>query len=342
MWVLLRAWVNREAKADMKTLAAIGRAQWLCVGAISAILLGGAWHVAHSATADEATAQPVTSQVAAPTSSEKSAPASTESDSKESQPAAATSADSKTTEPTSAAAASTEPEKKSAEPQPETPPSEVTAEPAAPLSVEQSAAHRGPTSVTDLEAFLDGILTIQLKDRHIAGATISVVVDDKPFFAKGYGYADVAAKKPVDAEVTMFRIGSVSKLFTWTAVMQLAEQGKLDLDADVNKYLTDFKVPETYSKPITLKHLMSHTPGFEDQVIGLFARSPDKTPLGEILARDLPARVRAVSIGVVFEPRHGPGRLHRVASGRRTVGGLHRNEPPAAASDAAYARPAAT
>jgi len=133
-----------------------------------------------------------------------------------------------------------------------------------------------------------------LRDHHIAGATISVVVEDKPFCARGYGYADVAAKKPVSAEATMFRIGSVSKLFTWTAVMQLAEQGKLDLDADVNKYLTDFKVPETYSKPITLKHLMSHTPGFEDHFIGLFAHSPDKmAPLGEILAHDLPARVRA-------------------------------------------------
>jgi len=161
-------------------------------------------------------------------------------------------------------------------------------------SAPSAPTHRGPTSVEDLAAFVDGIMAIHLKDKHIAGATISVVVDNKPFFAKGYGYADVDEKKPVSPEATMFRIASVSKLFTWTAVMQLAEQGKLDLDADVNKYLTAFKVPETYSQPITLKNLMTHTPGFEDQVIGLFAHSPDKIePLGEILARELPARVRA-------------------------------------------------
>ena len=120
-----------------------------------------------------------------------------------------------------------------------------------------------------------------------------MVVDNKLFFAKGYGYADVEAKKPVDPDATMFRIGSVSKLFTWTAVMQLVEQGKLDLDADINQYLTEFKIPTTYPQPITLKNLLTHTPGFEDQVIGLFAHDPDEiSPLGQLLARDLPARVR--------------------------------------------------
>ena len=78
---------------------------------------------------------------------------------------------------------------------------------------------------------------------------------------KGYGYADVKARKPVDPEDTLFRAGSVSKLFTWTAVMQLVEQGKLDLDADVNTYL-DFKIPPRDGKPITLRNLMTHSPGF--------------------------------------------------------------------------------
>ncbi len=151
---------------------------------------------------------------------------------------------------------------------------------------------RSPTDPAELAAFVDGVLATQLKDKHIAGATFVMVVDGKPFFAKGYGYADVAAKKPVDPEKTMFRIGSVSKLFTWTAVMQLAEQGKLDLDADINTYLTDFKIPQTYPEPITLKHLLAHTPGFEDHVIGLFGREPSDEPLGKLLARNLPARVR--------------------------------------------------
>ena len=165
--------------------------------------------------------------------------------------------------------------------------------PAAESTEESPAAPRGPTDPAELEAFVDGIMATQLNDKHIAGATIAFVVDNKPFFSKGYGYADVAAKKPVDPDESMFRIGSVSKLFTWTAVMQLAEQGKLDLDADINEYLSDFQIPATYAQPITLKHLMSHTPGFEDHVIGLFGRSADDIgPLGELLARELPARVR--------------------------------------------------
>lgn len=163
--------------------------------------------------------------------------------------------------------------------------------PAAPI---EEAAQEGPSDPAELAAFIDGIMATQLEDKHIAGATIAVVVNNKPFFAKGYGYADVATKKPVNPDETMFRIGSVSKLFTWTAVMQLVEQGKLDLDADINQYLgDDFKIPATFSKPITLKNLLTHTPGFEDQVIGLFARDADTTSsLEKILARSFPARVR--------------------------------------------------
>ena len=166
------------------------------------------------------------------------------------------------------------------------------AEPA-PTDPEKTEPRVGPTDRAELEAFVDGIMAIRMRDKHIAGVTIAVVVDNNLFFKKGYGYADVATKKPVDPDVTMFRIGSISKLFTWTAVMQLVEQGKLDLDADINEYLTEFKIPPTYTRPITLKNLLAHTPGFEDQVIGLFAHTPDKlSPLGQLLARDLPSRVR--------------------------------------------------
>jgi len=155
-----------------------------------------------------------------------------------------------------------------------------------------NAPGKGPIDRAELAAFVDGVMAAHLRDKHIAGATISIVVDDQPFFAKGYGYADVAAGTPVSADETMFRIGSVSKLFTWTAVMQLSEQGKLDLDADINKYLVDFQIPATYPEPITLKHLLSHTPGFEDYVIGLFGRGPTEIPLGKLLAGQIPTRVR--------------------------------------------------
>lgn len=151
---------------------------------------------------------------------------------------------------------------------------------------------KGPADPAELEAFLDGIMTAQLESLHIAGATLVVVKDGEIFFTKGYGYADVEKKRPVEPDKTLFRPGSVSKLFTWTAVMQLYEQGKLDLDADVNRYLKDFKIPETYSEPITLKHLFTHTPGFEDTYRGMAARKPeDLTSLGDYLRDKMPERV---------------------------------------------------
>ncbi len=151
---------------------------------------------------------------------------------------------------------------------------------------------QGPTDPEELEAFLDGVITAQLDAYHIPGATVAVVKDGKLLFSKGYGYADIENRKPVIANQTIFRIGSTSKLFTWTAVMQLAEQGKLDLNADVNMYLKDFKIPDTYPSPITLTHLMTHTPGFEERN-RIMAHSADEIePLGNFLAQDMPARVR--------------------------------------------------
>src|SRR5215208_847570 len=144
-------------------------------------------------------------------------------------------------------------------------------------------------TATDVEAFLDGLVPLQLKNADIAGATISIVKDGKLLFAKGYGYADVEKKKPVSPQETLFRPGSISKLFTWTAVMQLFEQGKLDLDRDVNDYL-DFKIPDAFGKPITLKNILTHTPGFEEQIKDLFTDSG--TPnLGQYLKTHIPARI---------------------------------------------------
>ena len=144
----------------------------------------------------------------------------------------------------------------------------------------------------DLEAFFDGVLNVQLESKHIAGAVVAVVVGDKVVLSKGYGYADVEARRKVDPAKTMFRVASISKLFTWTAVMQLIEEGKVDLDTDVNQYLKDVKIPATFQQPITLRHLMTHTPGFEDYVIGLFAHKAEEVrPLEEILKAQMPVRV---------------------------------------------------
>jgi len=150
----------------------------------------------------------------------------------------------------------------------------------------------GPTDPAEMAAFFDGMMLSTLESEHIAGVTLVVVKDGAVFFSKGYGYADVEKRIPVDPETTLFRIASISKLFTWTAVMQLVEQGKLDLNADINTYL-DFEIPATYPEPITLKHLLTHTPGFEDLYYGMdAATAEDLLPIGDWLKLHVPARVR--------------------------------------------------
>ena len=149
----------------------------------------------------------------------------------------------------------------------------------APASNLSSGASRQPHEMTasDVEAFLDGIMPLQLQREDIAGAVIVIVKNGSVLFAKGYGYADVKSRAPVSPTSTLFRPGSISKTFTWTAVMQLVEQGKIKLDADVNDYL-DFRIPHTFGRPVTVRNLMTHTPGFEEVVKGLMVDRPDELP----------------------------------------------------------------
>jgi len=124
------------------------------------------------------------------------------------------------------------------------PKSETKSQPPSP-SPEQNAKRVHELTQSDLESFLDGLVPLQLAREDIAGAVITVVKDGKPFFAKGYGYADVEKKIRVSPDTALFRPGSISKLFNWTGIMQQVELGKVDLDRDVNDYL-DFKIPPTY------------------------------------------------------------------------------------------------
>jgi CubicO group peptidase (beta-lactamase class C family) len=143
----------------------------------------------------------------------------------------------------------------------------------------------------DLGAFLDGIMPLQLHREDIAGAVVLVVEDGHVIFERGYGYADVAKRIPVTPRGTLFRAGSVSKLFTWTAVMQLVQQGKIDLDQNVNTYL-DFKIPDTFPHPITMRNLMTHTAGFEDTLKDLVtANNSPPAPLRDYLVHHMPERV---------------------------------------------------
>jgi CubicO group peptidase (beta-lactamase class C family) len=156
-----------------------------------------------------------------------------------------------------------------------------------------------------LEAFVDGKMAAQFASRDLVGAVVMVVEAGETTFARGYGYADLEARTPVDPDRTLFRIGSITKLFVWTAVMQLVEQGGLDLNADVNAYLSTLRVPDSYPEPVTMAHLMAHTAGFEDRSVGLFARTPDAVgPLAELLDDGLPARVRPVGEAAAYS-NHG-------------------------------------
>ncbi|HKD80925.1 MAG TPA: serine hydrolase domain-containing protein [Candidatus Angelobacter sp.] len=173
----------------------------------------------------------------------------------------------------------------------------ATATPAPPSpqgpAASESSVTEPPHAMTadDVHAFLDGFVPMQLERENIAGAVVLVVKDGAILFAKGYGYSDVNNRKPVTVDATLFRPGSISKLFTWTAVMQLVEQGKLDLDKDVNEYL-DFKIPPKFGKPITLRNLMTHTPGFEEQVKDLITEEVAPTAtLRQHLSQLIPERI---------------------------------------------------
>ena len=144
----------------------------------------------------------------------------------------------------------------------------------------------------DVDAWLDGFMPYALKSGGIPGAVVVVVKDGQPLTMRGFGYSDVKARKPVDPENTLFRPGSVSKLLTWTAVMQQVQAGKLDLDKDINTYL-DFKIPPRDGKPITLRNIMTHTPGFAETAKYLISYDKAPPPLSKVLSRAVPDRIYA-------------------------------------------------
>ncbi|MCZ6656762.1 MAG: serine hydrolase [Gammaproteobacteria bacterium] len=166
------------------------------------------------------------------------------------------------------------------------------------LSVVGNAEELGTLEPTidpvDLEAYVDGIVLGRLKAMDVVGVTVSIVHRGERLFTKGYGYDDLEAKREVDPGRSLFRPGSISKTLTWTAVMQLYEQGKLELDVDLQRYLPEVELPNRFDKPITMLDLMAHTPGLEDSALGhLFEdRAEDVLPLTEYLQTHQPEQVR--------------------------------------------------
>src|SRR6266702_4493355 len=168
----------------------------------------------------------------------------------------------------------------------------VTQPPAMPpLTAAPTPVH--PLDQADLNAFFDGVLPMQLERSDIAGASVLVMKDGNVLLQKGYGYADVKSKRPVDPNSTIFRLASISKLFTWISVMQLEEQGKLDLDADINHYL-DFQIRPAFDKPVTLRNLMTHTGGFEEVIDDIILTDSRKSvTLRDDLINNQPMRIFA-------------------------------------------------
>lgn len=141
---------------------------------------------------------------------------------------------------------------------------------AAPLPTSQ----QGPTDPQELTAFFDQFFTSRLTALHVPGAAVAVVKTGQPFLLKGYGYANLERKTPVDPEQTVFGVGSITKLLTTTAVMQLVERHQIDLQADVNQYLPELQLNRSAMPPVTVESLLTHTSGFDDRFIGTAARTP--------------------------------------------------------------------
>lgn len=137
-----------------------------------------------------------------------------------------------------------------------------------------------------IAGFFDDYMRAKVKELDVPGAALVVLRDGRPILSRGYGLADTAAKRRVDPDRTLFRSASVSKVLRWLLVMQLVEQGRLDLDRDVNDYL-DFHIQYRFGRPITLRHLMTHTAGLAERLHGAF--DPElRAPLGDVLKNNVP------------------------------------------------------
>lgn len=152
-----------------------------------------------------------------------------------------------------------------------------------------------------LEAFLDGTVKTAMEDHHLPGVTVSVVQNGRLILAKGYGLARTDPPQPVVAEQTLFRIGSISKTFTFSAVMQLVERGLLDLDADIASILDNVQIEERFG-PLTMVELMTHSAGFEDAYFGFFYADDLESDLASVdyLNRFAPHRVRPPAEQIVY------------------------------------------
>ncbi len=156
----------------------------------------------------------------------------------------------------------------------------------------------------ELEEFLDGLFSEKMEEYHIPGAVFSMVKDGEIFLTRGYGYGDLENNIPADPRGTLFRVGSVTKLVTATAVMQLYEKELLDLHEDVNRYLSSFQLEDNFPQPVTMANLLTHTGGFANSLKISVRTEEEVIPLGQFLEENMPPRIRPA--GEVFSySNHG-------------------------------------
>lgn len=158
----------------------------------------------------------------------------------------------------------------------------------------QPAAQQGPRDRTELGTFFDGLYAGLERAHHLSGMTVAVVRDGEVILLKGYGYADVDRRQPVDPERTLFRIGSITKALTWTALMQLSAESRIDLNSSVDQFLPEeLTIRSPWKVSPTMHDLMDHTPGYDDvPVAGLFRHQPYKGGLKDALLESMPVLVR--------------------------------------------------
>lgn len=170
----------------------------------------------------------------------------------------------------------------------------ATPAPAPPAPSGKLAANQ-PLPPAELEAFVDGMMKDAMAREHIAGASVAIVQNGQVILKKGYGFAGLNPQRAVDPDRTLFRLGSISKTFTWIALMKEVEAGRMRLNQPVNLYLPEKAQvkDQGYDQPVRVANLMDHSAGFEDRALGqLFERSYDRVrPLDLYLRQERPKRV---------------------------------------------------
>ncbi|HRK71089.1 MAG TPA: serine hydrolase domain-containing protein [Micropepsaceae bacterium] len=169
---------------------------------------------------------------------------------------------------------------------------EPVAEPAPTISVEAAPLSPPDMISARLDTFAAGVFEAMMPSHNIPGAVFVAVRRGEVISSRGFGFADVAARRPVDPDETRFRVASVTKLFTAIAAMQLVEQDRLDLRADLNTYPTGVVMEPVFEAPVTLFNLLTHTGGFDDSFLSSVSDVGAAAPsLREQLSRRMPPRV---------------------------------------------------